>query len=201
MRKRHVAGLAFAALVLAGCGGGSGSAGSDPTSGPPSSAGTASGDPSGDPSGDASSQAPTGPMADGKRVDLGGFTYSAPKGWKVSTKEIFGNTLTFVSAPDYSAYFNSGFLPNTRQQPLDALARAHLRNTLMRPPIKRMPNIEIDGVPAYHWHAQDSGDIHEEYGVWHNGGWMVMEFDFRVGEAKNRQQTIDSVLNTVAWQE
>ena len=185
------------ALLLSGCGGGDGASADPPSSssstGSPSSSGSTDSSPS------PSASTPTVAPARGVLLEQASATMNAPTG--------------FVHAPDLVHFQDSAFstgssndVVSMSQSPwgggsVSDAARLALKSSSYILPPKRLEDVLLDGVPAYHLAGgPDRYTAGDMYGALYQGDLVTVEFDFsKQRSPAERRKMMASSLATFHW--
>ena len=205
-RTRRLAGAATlggALLIgLVGCGGDDpGRAADDPSTPAASSASptTTSSDPS-SPTSATSPATPTVAPATGIELTEATSSVRAPEGWttlpaqidyaSAATERGKLNTLQLVDSGDISG-----------GAPLDVQAQSALHTLPKGAKASRLPDVELDGVPAFHIHYTVPGDPQEYDTITtvRNGRNVGLDFMLERKSAATNPDLIGSVLATFRW--
>jgi hypothetical protein len=182
------------AIALGGC---SDDGSDDPTPAPASSTASSPTD-STSPS---ESTDPSVEPASGLLLDTGSATFNLPEGWK-DNKNGYPNT--FSGSPEKSfdiRLITAIDLPAASGYTLDERAQDAMTQ-LPGSKLTRKPDIELDGVPAYHiaGTAPVRGP-YEEMGTGYEGRAFSISFSLNGLTASERREIVDSVIASFRWKD
>jgi hypothetical protein len=200
LRRRigHLAAALLLGSALAGCGDGAAKEpDAEPTGG---GSGGVDGEPT-EPSESESSSLSSGPSAAGETFEAGQFTVNGPEGWRM--KVVTERTVRFSSGQPksssalYKKPHGLVFVDVTDvsgEPTLDQLAEESVRSE------PRLPDVTIDGEPAYQLANRDQGfETQEQLGLWRDGQQIRIDFSLIGGSKRQRQALVQSVLASWQW--
>lgn len=191
---RRAAVLTVTALLLAvGCG-----ADETPSSGGAASSSTAEPSEPTEPTEPTDEPSSTAQPAAGPTIDTPGLTVTVPKGFE--EREISGRNI--ISAVD--------LLPDDRivlsfqgdygDYSLDELATFDKDSASSLQGIPRADDVEIDGVPAYHFAGENDLRTVDVFGAGIDQNWMIVSFELNaLDQPRKREQIVESTLATLTW--
>jgi hypothetical protein len=185
--KAVAAASAVLVLTLPACTSDQDASGATPPGDTSSQTSEASADPTTEPSETETAEPLTGPVM---RVE--GISLQLPQGWHVSFETSVSST-----AGSRAGTAALGVLTG-EQWPLDRLLKSDLRVFGDVADFHRLPDVTVDGNPAYHYTGRpDSLNVRESYGFWDDGYQVVIDFELarRLSPAK-RRELVDSVMAT-----
>jgi hypothetical protein len=193
--KRTTIALALATAVLAsGCQDDGGSASPEP--GPDTT--SAAGEPT---ESDTPTQEPeeTVAPATGPELDMGTYTIRVPEGWRVRSGGPFSEVERLPRSDAAVAKSVFGMIsptsfPSVRAKTLDEEAREHGGDD------KRLPDVVIDGEPAYHFRGLEPGGFRtESFGLNYDYEGVRLSFSLFGGTRQQQEDLIASVLASWQW--
>ena len=200
-RLSAVAGLA-AVLLSAGCGGDdphqTGSGPSSPTSEATSPTSASTDGTEG--TGTSAPPAPSVTPASGIQLNEASSTIRAPAGWK-RTDDI----VSYASGASDSRFRNSVDLVDSGDLsgggPLDQQAQIALHNLPKGAKGQRLPDVQLDGVTAFHIHYTVPGDRSEydSFTTVRNGRNVGLDFVLEKRNSATNPDLVASVLATFQW--
>lgn len=188
-------------LLLSGCGGGSDASEgpADPTSSSPSdSAGDSAGSDAtaGETPGASTVKPATGPLLKAKHA-----TMNAPTGYRRQPDLVQFETSAAGTQLGSIDVVTLGEMPWGNDENMDEAVRLTYKTWADGPRPKRLADVDLDGVPAFHV-AGPSGKYQalEEYGALYEGDLVYFTFALdNINSAAKRRAAIESSLATVRW--
>lgn len=185
------------ALLLSGCGGGDGASADPTSSGSSSSSPSPSSSPSTDPSPSAST--PTVALARGVLLKQPSASVNAPTGF-VRAPAMVDFQSSAYSTGSTNDVVSLGQSPWGSSSVTDAAKLALKSSTYLVPP-KRLEDVVLDGVVAYHLAGgPDHFTAGDMYGAIYEGDLVTIEFDFsKQRSPAERRKLMASSLATFHW--
>jgi hypothetical protein len=197
--RRHAAATALAAVLLvgaAGCGGDdSDGADRDPT---PSPTDTTS--PTTTPDQSSSPAAPSITPASGIQLTEASSTVRAPAGWKAAKPLVsYASSASEPGTPNGMQLVDSGDLSGGAS--LDVQAQSAMKVLPKGAKAERLPNVDLDGVEAFHIHYTVPGDPREFDTITtvRNDRNVGLDFMLAKRHADTNPDLVASVLATFQW--
>lgn len=135
----------------------------------------------------------------GRVVDQGAscFSYVVPRGWQIVDHYVGSDVVYYAVNPAQSWNVASRCTRKSAPTSLAALARVPMREDLRTSRPRRLANVRLDGVPAYHVRGHADGDVNDYFGAYRNGCRVVVWFNLT--SAPGRQRLMQSVLRSWRW--
>lgn len=201
--RRHAVGAALAAVLLAGAAG-CGGDDSDQTKGDPTTpstpASSGSTAPTSSPTDETSPAVPSVPPAAGIQLSEASSSIRVPVGW---TR--MDDLVDYASAASDKTNRNSVNLVDSGDisggAPLDVQAQSALRNLPKGAQASRLPDVQLDGVAAFHIHYTVPGDRSEYDTITtvRNDRNVGLDFILEKKNAATNPDLVASVLATFVW--
>jgi hypothetical protein len=201
--RRHAVGAALAAVLLAGaagCGGDDSDQSKDDPSTPSTPASSGSSAPTSSPTDETSPAAPSITPAAGIELTEASSAIRVPVGW---TR--MDDLVDYASAASDKTNRNSVNLVDSGDisggAPLDVQAQSALHNLPKGAQASRLPDVQLDGVAAFHIHYTVPGDRSEYDTITtvRNGRNVGLDFILEKKNAATNPDLVASVLATFAW--
>lgn len=151
----------------------------------------------------ASSTSPSRTSTAGHVVDQqdGCFRYLVPNGWPVVDHFVDGDLVLYANSPGTTARIASRCSAEQTPRTLDALADVLVRHDLRGRHPRRVADVELDGVPAYHLQGRAAGQAFDFIGVDHAGRRVALWFDLArdTMTGPTRARLVASVVRSWRW--